>query len=115
MHFGYDAEFGAYTPRLRAVAAGSHGRDATLFIRRDEVEPPGRLWIGFEALGGKPLSDREFYRRHLGAAADDLLAQTLTPARAGWRMAGSVEQSRKGGPKKAENLFERKQFRCIYK
>jgi glucose-6-phosphate 1-dehydrogenase len=39
MHFSYDSEFGAYTPEayerllLEAVAG-----DATLFIRRDEVE-----------------------------------------------------------------------------
>jgi glucose-6-phosphate 1-dehydrogenase len=44
MHFSYDCEFGAYTPEayerllLEAIAG-----DATLFIRRDEVETAWRI------------------------------------------------------------------------
>jgi hypothetical protein len=39
MHFSYDAEFGAYTPEAyeRLLLEAMVG-DATLFIRRDEVE-----------------------------------------------------------------------------
>jgi glucose-6-phosphate 1-dehydrogenase len=78
MHFSYDSEFGAYTPEayerllLEAVAG-----DATLFIRRDEVEtawsivdPIRRGW------GKRPLMDREFYAAGTWGpkAAEDLLA-----------------------------------------
>jgi glucose-6-phosphate 1-dehydrogenase len=77
MHFSYDSEFGAYTPEayerllLEALAG-----DATLFIRRDEVEtawsiidPIRQVW------DAKPLSEREFYPAGTWgpAAADDLL------------------------------------------
>jgi glucose-6-phosphate 1-dehydrogenase len=63
MHFSYDAEFGAYTPEayerlLMEAIAG----DATLFIRRDEVEiawsiidPIRQTWES------EPLSAKEFY------------------------------------------------------
>jgi glucose-6-phosphate 1-dehydrogenase len=39
MHFSYDTEFGAYTPEAyeRLLMEAIEG-DATLFIRRDEVE-----------------------------------------------------------------------------
>ena len=63
MHFSYDAEFGAYTPEayerllLDAIAG-----DATLFIRRDEVETAWQFIDGIRnAWDSKPLSDREFY------------------------------------------------------
>jgi glucose-6-phosphate 1-dehydrogenase len=77
MSFSYDSEFGAYTPEayerllLEAVAG-----DATLFIRRDEVEtawgivdPIRRAWES------KPLTNREFYAAGTWGpvAADDLL------------------------------------------
>jgi glucose-6-phosphate 1-dehydrogenase len=78
MHFSYDSEFGAYTPEayerllLEAIAG-----DATLFIRRDEVET---AWKIVDAIRwgwrGKPLTEREFYPAGFWGpiAADDLLA-----------------------------------------
>ena len=79
MHFSYNAEFGAYTPEayerllLEAIAG-----DATLFIRRDEVETAWKIAdsirTGWE---NKPLTNREFYSAGTWGpiAADDLLAQ----------------------------------------
>jgi len=79
MHFSYDSEFGAYTPEayerllLEAIAG-----DATLFIRRDEVETAWKIAdsirTGWE---GKALTNREFYAAGTWGpiAADDLLAQ----------------------------------------
>ncbi len=79
MRFSYDSEFGAYTPEayerllLEAIAG-----DATLFIRRDEVETAWSIvdsirtaWIG------KSLTNREFYSAGTWgpSAADDLLAR----------------------------------------
>ena len=79
MHFGYDAEFGAYTPEAyeRLLLEAMAG-DATLFIRRDEVEAAWRIVDGIRsAWDGKPLSNREFYAAGTWGpvAADDLLAQ----------------------------------------
>jgi glucose-6-phosphate 1-dehydrogenase len=80
MHFSYNAEFGAYTPEayerllLEAIAG-----DATLFIRRDEVETAwgivDSIRKGWE---NKPLTNREFYAAGTWGpiAADDLLAQS---------------------------------------
>ena len=80
MHFSYDSEFGAYTPEayerllLEAIAG-----DATLFIRRDEVETAwgivDSIRKGWE---NKPLTNREFYSAGTWGpiAADDLLAQS---------------------------------------
>jgi glucose-6-phosphate 1-dehydrogenase len=79
MHFSYDAEFGAYTPEayerllLEAIAG-----DATLFIRRDEVETAWQIVDSIrEGWDGKPLTNREFYAAGTWGpiAADDLLAQ----------------------------------------
>jgi len=79
MHFSYDAEFGAYTPEayerllLEAVAG-----DATLFIRRDEVETAWQIVDSIRAgWDDKPLTNREFYSAGTWGpiAADDLLAQ----------------------------------------
>jgi len=79
MHFSYDTEFGAYTPEayerllLEAVAG-----DATLFIRRDEVETAWEIVDsirnGWES---KPLTNREFYAAGTWGpiAAEELLAQ----------------------------------------
>jgi glucose-6-phosphate 1-dehydrogenase len=78
MHFSYDAEFGAYTPEayerlLLEVMAG----DATLFIRRDEVET---CWSIVDPLrehwGQQPLAESELYPAGSWgpAAADSLLA-----------------------------------------
>jgi glucose-6-phosphate 1-dehydrogenase len=80
MHFSYDSEFGAYTPEayerllLEAIAG-----DATLFIRRDEVETAWSLVDSIRAgWEGKPLTNREFYSAGTWGpvAAEDLIAQT---------------------------------------
>ncbi len=79
MHFSYDSEFGAYTPEayerllLEAIAG-----DATLFIRRDEVETAWQIVDSIRAgWEGKPLTNREFYAAGTWGpiAADDLLAK----------------------------------------
>lgn len=79
MHFSYDAEFGAYTPEayerllLEAIAG-----DATLFIRRDEVETAWKIADSIRAgWESRPLTNREFYAAGTWGpiAADDLLAQ----------------------------------------
>ncbi len=80
MNFSYDAEFGAYTPEayerllLEAIAG-----DATLFLRRDEVETAWKIVDSIRAgWEGKPLTNREFYAAGTWGpvAADDLLAQS---------------------------------------
>ena len=80
MHFSYDSEFGAYTPEayerllLDAIAG-----DATLFIRRDEVETAWTIVDSVRAgWEGKSLTNREFYAAGTWGpvAADDLLAQS---------------------------------------
>ena len=79
MHFSYDAEFGAYTPEayerllLEAIAG-----DATLFIRRDEVETAWQIVDSIRnGWDSKPLTNREFYSAGTWGpvASDDLLAQ----------------------------------------
>jgi len=79
MHFGYDAEFGAYTPEAyeRLLLEAMAG-DATLFIRRDEVEAAWKIVDDIrQAWDGRPLTNREFYAAGTWGpvAADDLLAQ----------------------------------------
>lgn len=79
MHFSYDSEFGAYTPEAyeRLLLEAMAG-DATLFIRRDEVETAWRIVDAIrEAWNDKPLTNREFYSAGTWGpvAADDLLAQ----------------------------------------
>lgn len=78
MHFGYDSEFGAYTPEayerllLEALAG-----DATLFIRRDEVETAWAIVDSIRAgWEGKELTPAEFYAAGTWgpAAASELLA-----------------------------------------
>jgi glucose-6-phosphate 1-dehydrogenase len=80
MHFSYDSEFGAYTPEayerllLEAIAG-----DATLFIRRDEVETAWEIVDSIRAgWQDKPLTNREFYAAGTWGpiAAEDLLAQS---------------------------------------
>jgi glucose-6-phosphate 1-dehydrogenase len=80
MHFSYDSEFGAYTPEAyeRLLLEAMAG-DATLFIRRDEVEAAWQIVDTIrKAWDGKPLSNREFYSAGTWGpvAADDLLAQS---------------------------------------
>jgi glucose-6-phosphate 1-dehydrogenase len=79
MHFSYDAEFGAYTPEAyeRLLVEAIAG-DATLFIRRDEVETAWQIVDSIrKGWDGKPLTNREFYAAGTWGpiAADDLLAQ----------------------------------------
>jgi glucose-6-phosphate 1-dehydrogenase len=79
MHFSYDAEFGAYTPEAyeRLLLEAMAG-DATLFIRRDEVETAWRIVDSIrKSWSGKALTNREFYSAGTWGpvAADDLLAQ----------------------------------------
>jgi glucose-6-phosphate 1-dehydrogenase len=79
MHFSYDAEFGAYTPEAyeRLLLEAMVG-DATLFIRRDEVETAWQIVDSIrEAWSDRPLSNREFYSAGTWGpvAADELLAQ----------------------------------------
>lgn len=79
MSFSYDSEFGAYTPEAyeRLLLEAMAG-DATLFIRRDEVETAwsivDEIRKGWE---DKPLTNREFYAAGTWGpmASDDLLAQ----------------------------------------
>jgi glucose-6-phosphate 1-dehydrogenase len=64
MHFSYDAEFGAYTPEAyeRLLLEALEG-DATLFIRRDEVEAAWSIVDPIrEGWANQPLSEAEFYR-----------------------------------------------------
>jgi glucose-6-phosphate 1-dehydrogenase len=77
MNFSYNAEFGAYTPEayerllLEAIAG-----DATLFIRRDEVETAWQIVDSIRNYwADKPLTNREFYAAGTWGpvAADDLL------------------------------------------
>jgi glucose-6-phosphate 1-dehydrogenase len=80
MHFSYDAEFGAYTPEAyeRLLLEAMVG-DATLFIRRDEVEAAWQIVDSIrQGWSNKPLSNREFYAAGTWGpvAADDLLAQS---------------------------------------
>jgi len=77
MNFNYNTEFGAYTPEayerlLLDVIAG----DATLFIRRDEVESAWQIVDAIRsAWSDTPLTNREFYSAGTWGpvAADDLL------------------------------------------
>jgi glucose-6-phosphate 1-dehydrogenase len=80
MHFSYDVEFGAYTPEAyeRLLLEAMVG-DATLFIRRDEVETAWQIVDSIRsAWDGHPLSNREFYAAGTWGpvAADDLLVQS---------------------------------------
>jgi glucose-6-phosphate 1-dehydrogenase len=79
MHFSYDSEFGAYTPEAyeRLLLEAMEG-DATLFIRRDEVETAWQIVDSIrEGWEGRPLTNREFYAAGTWGpvAAEDLLAQ----------------------------------------
>jgi glucose-6-phosphate 1-dehydrogenase len=63
MHFSYDAEFGAYTPEAyeRLLLEAIEG-DATLFIRRDEVEAAWRIVDPIRhAWANQPLGASESY------------------------------------------------------
>jgi glucose-6-phosphate 1-dehydrogenase len=79
MYFSYDAEFGAYTPEAyeRLLFDAMVG-DATLFIRRDEVEAAWSIVDSIrQTWDGAPLANHEFYSAGTWGpvAADDLLAK----------------------------------------
>ena len=79
MSFNYNSEFGAYTPEAyeRLLLEAMTG-DATLFIRRDEVESAWAIVDGIrKGWEGKPLTNREFYAAGTWGpvAADELLAE----------------------------------------
>jgi len=80
MHFSYDSEFGAYTPEAyERLLLDAMAGDATLFIRRDEVEQAWEIVDSIRAgWHGRPLEKKEFYAAgnwgpHM---ADELLAQS---------------------------------------
>jgi glucose-6-phosphate 1-dehydrogenase len=78
MNFSYNAEYGAYTPEAyeRLLLDALVG-DATLFIRRDEVEAAWHIVDSIrDEWGGKPLTNREFYAAGTWGpmASDDMLA-----------------------------------------
>lgn len=80
MQFNYTSEFGAYTPEAyeRLLLEAMAG-DATLFIRRDEVESAWKIADAIrEGWGAKPLTNREFYSAGTWGpvAAEDLLARS---------------------------------------
>jgi len=80
MHFSYDSEFGAYTPEAyeRLLLEAMVG-DATLFIRRDEVETAWQIVDSIRAgWQDKPLTNREFYAAGTWGpiAAEELIAQS---------------------------------------
>ncbi|MBI5387867.1 MAG: glucose-6-phosphate dehydrogenase [Verrucomicrobia bacterium] len=78
MHFSYNTEFGAYTPEAyeRLLLEAMAG-DATLFIRRDEVEAAWTIVDPIrEAWDDHPFSETEFYPAGSWGpvAADQLLS-----------------------------------------
>jgi glucose-6-phosphate 1-dehydrogenase len=79
MHFSYDSEFGAYTPEAyeRLLLEALEG-DATLFIRRDEVEAAWQIVDPIrQGWSSNPLTQEEFYRAGTWgpALADQLLSR----------------------------------------
>ena len=80
MDFNYHTQFGAYTPEAyERLLLDAMAGDATLFIRRDEVEAAWEIVDGIrQAWGSRPLTNREFYTAGSWGpvAADDLLAQS---------------------------------------
>lgn len=79
MHFSYDTEFGAYTPEAyERLLLDAMSGDATLFIRRDEVETAWSLVDPVrEAWDQRGLTNREFYAAGTWGpvAAEELLAR----------------------------------------
>ena len=85
MHFSYDSEFGAYTPEAyeRLLLEAMAG-DATLFIRRDEVEPAWQIVDSIRAgWDGLPLAEAEFYQA--GSWGPEPAKPLLTESGRAWR------------------------------
>ena len=85
MHFSYDAEFGAYTPEgYERLLLDAMSGDATLFIRRDEVEQAWEIVdsirAGWEGIG---LDEREFYAA--GSWGPQLAHELLARSGHAWR------------------------------
>ena len=82
MHFSYDAEFGAYTPEAyeRLLLEAMAG-DATLFIRRDEVETAWQIVDGdSRRLGGQAAVEPRVLRGgHLGPGGGGRFAGAERP------------------------------------
>jgi glucose-6-phosphate 1-dehydrogenase len=85
MHFSYDSEFGAYTPEAyeRLLLECLSG-DATLFIRRDEVEA---AWAVVDSIRagweGNSLTEREFYPA--GSWGPEAASELLAGSGHAWR------------------------------
>ena len=79
MHFGYDTEFGAYTPEAyERLLLETMAGDTTLFIRRDEVETAWEIVDRIrEDWPDQPLGNNEIYAAGTWGpeAAEDLLAR----------------------------------------
>jgi glucose-6-phosphate 1-dehydrogenase len=85
MHFSYDAEFGAYTPEAyERLLLDAVSGDATLFIRRDEVEQAWQIVDSIRAgWNGIGLDDREFYPA--GSWGPQLAHELLARSGHAWR------------------------------
>lgn len=85
MHFSYDAEFGAYTPEAyERLLLDAMAGDATLFIRRDEVEQAWEIVDSIRAgWDGVGLDDREFYAA--GSWGPQLAHELLAQSGHAWR------------------------------
>ncbi|HAM71536.1 MAG TPA: glucose-6-phosphate dehydrogenase [Verrucomicrobiales bacterium] len=85
MHFSYDAEFGAYTPEAyERLLLEAIGGDATLFIRRDEVEAAWGIVDPIAASWAEtPLTPQEFYPA--GTWGPERAAELLTREGRAWR------------------------------
>ncbi len=93
MHFDYNSEFGAYTPEayerllLEAIAG-----DATLFIRRDEVEAAWGIVDPIrEAWSKTALTQKELYAA--GTWGPELADELLKQRGHAWRKPHSVPQA----------------------
>jgi len=85
MHFSYDTEFGAYTPEAyERLLLDALGGDATLFIRRDEVE---QAWEIVDSIrsgwDGQRLPADSFYQA--GGWGPEPSDQLLARAGHAWR------------------------------
>lgn len=85
MHFSYDTEFGAYTPEAyERLLLDALSGDATLFIRRDEVE---QAWEIVDAIragwDGQPMPADSFYPA--GSWGPEPAHQMLARAGHAWR------------------------------
>ncbi len=93
MHFSYDAEFGAYTPEAyERLLIDAMSGDATLFLRRDEVEA---AWSFVDAIragwDGVPLVEQEFYAA--GTWGPKLADELLGRSGHAWREPQPLQQT----------------------